>query len=188
MGRIDHGENEILVRGLSARRKGVFQHNRPIAAVQRLAGCRSATSPKRSFVASPAQSKLECQQLSGELPFPELGGWGAQGTLPLSMRALPMTSPADGSVGSEADVEAARHAADGQSSEQTHLAPKKTALVVQAVIAGEQRQMEMDFEGPVAAVEAASAVGEAQMRSAVDGLDDMEATLRQNGDHGLTFQ
>ena len=91
---------------------------------------------------------------------------------------MPMTPPADGSGGSEADVEAARQAADGQSSEQTHLAPKKTAPVVQAVIAEEQRQMEMDFGSSVVDSEAASVADEAQMRSAVDGLDEMEALLR----------
>ncbi len=99
-----------------------------------------------------------------------------------------MSPPAAGSVGTDADVEAAHQDADGQSSEQTHLAPKKTALVVQAVIAEEQRQIEMDFEGPVADAEAASAVCDTQMRSAIDGLDDMEATLRQNGDQELIFQ
>jgi type IV secretion system protein VirD4 len=114
----------------------------------------------------------------GELPFPEPGGGRAQSTLPLSVRAMPMTPPADGSGGSEADVEAARQAADGQSSEQTHLAPKKTAPVVQAVIAEEQRQMEMDFGSSVVDSEAASVADEAQMRSAVDGLDEMEALLR----------
>jgi type IV secretion system protein VirD4 len=117
---------------------------------------------------------------TGELPFPEPGGGGSQGTLPLSMRAMPMTPPPDGSGGSEADVEAARQAADGQSSGQSDIVPKKTAPVVQAVIAEEQRQMEMDFGGQVTDAEAASAVGEAQMRSAVDGLDDMEAMLRED--------
>mgnify|MGYP000063634898 CR=1 FL=1 len=82
---------------------------------------------------------------SGELPFPELGGGGPQGNLPLSMRAMPMTPPPAGPSGPEADVVAGRQAADGQSSEQTHVASKKTAPVVQAVIAEEQRQMEMDF-------------------------------------------
>ena len=40
--------------------------------------------------------------------------------------------------------------------------------------------MEMDFGGHVADAEAASAADEAQMRSAVDGLDDMEAMLRES--------
>ena len=47
------------------------------------------------------------------------------------------------------------------------------------MIAEEQRQIEMDFGSQVADAEVASAVGEAQMRSAVDGLDDMEAMLRE---------
>jgi type IV secretion system protein VirD4 len=91
---------------------------------------------------------------------------------------LPMTPPQVGSGGSEADVEAARQAADGQSSGQTDVAPKKTAPVVQAVVAEEQRQMEMDFEGPVADAETVAVKDEAQMRSAVDGLDEMEAMLQ----------
>ena len=43
--------------------------------------------------------------------------------------------------------------------------------------------MEMDFGSQVADAEAASVADEAQMRSAVDGLDDMEAMLRE-GDGG----
>tara|TARA_R110002110_G_scaffold398122_1_gene613546 strand:+ start:107 stop:364 length:258 start_codon:yes stop_codon:yes gene_type:complete len=78
-------------------------------------------------------------------------------------------------------VETARQAADGQSSGQTDVAPKKTAPVVQAVIAEEQRQMEMDFGSQVVDAEAASVDDEAKMRSAVDGLEDMEAML-QEGD------
>jgi type IV secretion system protein VirD4 len=120
---------------------------------------------------------------TGELPFPKPGGGGLQGTLPLSMRAMPMTPPSSGPGGSEADVEAARQAADGQSSGQTDVAPKKTAPVVQAVFAEEQRQMEMDFGGQVADAETVGVDDEAQLRSAVDGLDDMEAML-QEGDGG----
>jgi len=117
--------------------------------------------------------------LTGELPFPEPGGGGSQGNLPLSVRAMPMTPPSDGAGGPDADVEAARQAADGQSSGQTDVAPKKTAPVVQAVIAEEQRQMEMDFGGQVADAETVGVDDEAQMRSAVDGLDEMEAMLRE---------
>ncbi len=42
--------------------------------------------------------------------------------------------------------------------------------------------MEMDFGGQVADAEAAGVDDEAQMRSAVDGLDDMEAMLREGGE------
>jgi len=122
---------------------------------------------------------------TGELPFPEPGGAGAQDTLPLSMRAMPMTPPPDEPRGSEADVERAREAAGGLSSGQTDVATKKTAPVVQAVIAEEQRQMEMDFEGPVADAETVGVEDEAQMRSAVDGLDHMEAMLREDGGQKL---
>jgi type IV secretion system protein VirD4 len=119
---------------------------------------------------------------TGELPFPKPGSGGPQGNLPLSVRAMPMTPPS-GSRGAEADVDRARQVADGRSSGPAHLAPKKTVRVVQAVIAEEQRQMTMDFGSPVADAEPVSAVDEAQMRSAVDGLDEMEAMLRE-GDRG----
>ena len=94
---------------------------------------------------------------------------------------MPMTPPSTGGGhGSETDVvvESARQVAAGQPSAQTDGVPKKTAPVVQAVIAEEKRQMEMDFGSQIASAEAASVVDEAQMRSAVDGLDEMEALLR----------
>ena len=115
---------------------------------------------------------------SGELPFPKPGDRGPQGTLPLSVRAMPMT-PLDGPGGTEADVERASQAGDGQPSGQADAAPKKTAPVVQAVITEEQRQMEMDFGSQIAVAESVGVDDEAQMRSAVDGLDDMEAMLRE---------
>ncbi|MCD1628042.1 type VI secretion protein, partial [Seohaeicola saemankumensis] len=118
---------------------------------------------------------------SGELPFPKPGGGGSQGTLPLSVRAMPMTPPSDGPGGTEADVERASQAGDGQPSGQADAAPKKTAPVVQAVIAEEQRQMEMDFGGQVADAETVGVDDGAQMRSAVDGLDAMEAMLQEEG-------
>jgi len=93
-----------------------------------------------------------------------------------------MTPPADGPRGSEdeVDVEFALQAADGQSSGKTDVAPKKTAPIVQTVIAEEQRQMEMDFGGQVADAEAVGVDDEAQMRSAVDGLDMLEATMERS--------
>ena len=98
---------------------------------------------------------------------------------------MPMTPPPDGPRGSEADVVAGRQAADGQLSEKNDVAPKKTAPIVQTVITEEQTQMEMDFGGQVTDAEAASVVGEAQMRSAVDGLEDMEAMLQEEGGQKL---
>ena len=96
---------------------------------------------------------------------------------------MPMTPPPDGPRGSEADVERVREAVEGRPSGQSDVVPKKTAPVVQAVIAEEQRQMEMDFGVRVADAETVGLDDEAQMRSAVDGLDDMEAML-QEGDGG----
>ena len=116
---------------------------------------------------------------TGELPFPEPGGGGPQGTLPLSMRAMPMTPPLDGSGGSEADVEAERQAADGQSSGKTDVAPKKTSPVVQAVIAEEQRQIEMDFGGEVAALGSVKDADVEQVRTAVHDLGELETALTQ---------
>jgi type IV secretion system protein VirD4 len=122
---------------------------------------------------------------TGELPFPKLGSGGLQGNLPLSVRAMPMTPPASGPRGAEADVERARWALGVGPEGQAHVSPKKIARVVQAVIAGEQRQMEMDFGGAVADAEAVTAADEAQMRSAVDGLDEIEAMLREGDDEKL---
>jgi len=76
-------------------------------------------------------------------------------------------------------VHSARPAADSPSSGQNDAFPKKSAPVVQAVIAEEQRQMEMDFGSQIADAEAPSVVDEAQMRSAVVSLDDMEAMLQK---------
>jgi type IV secretion system protein VirD4 len=118
---------------------------------------------------------------TGELPFPKPGSGGSQGNLPLSVRAMP--TPPSGSRGAVADVERVRQAVGGRQSGSTHVIPKKTAPVVQAVVAEEQRQMVMDFGGAVADADAVSVVDEAQMRSAVDGLDEMAAMLRErNGE------
>lgn len=92
---------------------------------------------------------------------------------------MPMTPPPVGPRGSEADVERAYEGVDGQPSGQSDVVPKRTAPVVQAVIAEEQRQMEMDFEGQVA--DSDTVDDEAQMRSAVDGLNEMEAMLQEEG-------
>jgi len=115
---------------------------------------------------------------TGELPFPKPGGGGSQGNLPLSVRAMPMTPPSNGSGGPEADVEAARQAADGQSSGQTDVATKKTAPVVQAVVAEEQRQIEMDFAVLVPSDDLAKEVGDEQVRTAVDGLGALESAMK----------
>lgn len=82
-------------------------------------------------------------------------------------------------------MESASQAAGGQPTGQTNAVSKKTAPVVQAVIAEEQRQMEMDFGSQVADAEAASVIDKAQMRSAVDGLDEMEAMLQERDSEKL---
>jgi len=122
---------------------------------------------------------------SGELPFPEPGGGRAQGNLSLSARAMPMTPPSNAPGGSEAVVQSARPATDGQSSGQPNVAPKKTAPVVQAVVAEAQRQMEMDFGAQLPTVDLAKRPDNAQVRAAVNGLDEMETTLKQGPGEGL---
>jgi type IV secretion system protein VirD4 len=92
---------------------------------------------------------------------------------------MPMTPPANGSRGAEADLERVRQVAGGRPSGSAHVVRKKTAPVVQAVVAEEQRQMVMDFGREVADADAVSVADEAQMRSTVDGLDEMEAMLRE---------
>jgi type IV secretion system protein VirD4 len=62
---------------------------------------------------------------TGELPFPEPGGGGSQGNLPLSVRAMPMTPPANGSGVSDAVVETARQDAGSQKSGQPDAVPKR---------------------------------------------------------------
>lgn len=92
---------------------------------------------------------------------------------------MPMTPPPSGSRGAEADVERARQVIGGRPSGPTRVVPRKTVPVVQAVVAEEERQMVMDFGSPVADAEVVGVVDEAQIRSAVDGLDEMEAMLRE---------
>ena len=92
---------------------------------------------------------------------------------------MPMTPPPKGSSRPEADAEGLREGVGDQPSGQTEPNPRKTAPVVQAVITEEQRQMEMDFGSQIAVAESVGVDDEAQMRSAVDGLDDMEAMLRE---------
>jgi type IV secretion system protein VirD4 len=116
---------------------------------------------------------------TGELPFPQPGGGGPQGTLPLSMRAMPMTPPPDESRGSEVDVVAGRQAADGQSSEKTDVAQRKTASVIQAVVAEEQRQMEMDFATQVRSDDPIKEEGDDKLRAAVDRLGELESNMRE---------
>ncbi len=101
---------------------------------------------------------------------------------------MPMTPPSTGPRGPETDAivdSASQVAGAGQSSGQNNGIPKKTAAVVQAVVAEEQRQMEMDYGRQVADAETVGVDDEAQMRSAVDGLDDMEAMLREDGGEKL---
>ncbi|WP_150120676.1 type IV secretory system conjugative DNA transfer family protein, partial [Sulfitobacter sp. HI0040] len=118
---------------------------------------------------------------TGELPFPEPGGGGSQGTLPLSVRAMPMTPPSMGGGQNETAVlgsEQARAKAE-QPLARTDGTPKKSAVVVQAVVVEAQRQMEMDFVGEVAALGSVEDAGDEQVQTAVNDLGDLEKALKQ---------
>ena len=103
---------------------------------------------------------------TGELPFPEPGGGGPQCHLPLSVQAMSMTPPSNAPHGPGAVVKTAAQGSGSEQSGQTDVIPKKTAPVVQAVIAEEQLQMEF----------------------AADGLDDMEAMLREESGEKLVVR
>ena len=62
--------------------------------------------------------------------------------------------------------------------------PKKTAAVVQAVTAEEQRQMEMDFVGQVASDDLEKEEDDAQLRTALDGLDDLRSMMAKRSEAG----
>ncbi len=92
---------------------------------------------------------------------------------------MPMTPPPDGSSRPEADVEGLREGVGDQPSGQTEPNPRKTAPVVQTVVAEEQRQMEMDFEGQVRSDDPTKEEGDDQLRTAVDRLGELESNLRE---------
>ncbi len=82
---------------------------------------------------------------------------------------------------SEADPEGADHAR-GEAKQQLARAdgsPKKSAAVVQAVVAEAQRQMEMDFAAQVPATDSERESDDEQVRNAVGGLEELESTLKQ---------
>ena len=58
--------------------------------------------------------------------------------------------------------------------------PKKTAVVVQAVVADKQWQMEMDFGSKVTDIAPEKRVGDDQVATAIDSLGELEATIKQN--------
>ena len=119
---------------------------------------------------------------TGELPFPEPGGGGPQGALPLSVQALPLFPRSRGGADNEAVSENADHVRGEAEVLLTRAdsSPKKSAAVVQAVIAEEQRQMEMDFVGEVVALDSLEEADDEQVRAAVDGLSQLETTLKQS--------
>jgi type IV secretion system protein VirD4 len=118
---------------------------------------------------------------SGELPFPEPGGGGPQGTLPLSVQAMPLFPRSGGGAEDETISESA-HQVRGEAEQplsRVDGSPKKTAVVVQAVVAEAQRQMEMDFAAPVPATDSEGESDDEQVRNAVVGLEELESTLKQ---------
>ena len=119
---------------------------------------------------------------TGELPFPKPGGGGSQGTLPLSVQAMPLFPHSGGGAEDETISESAEQVrgaaelppmrADGLS--------KKSAAVMQAVVDDAQRQIEMDFVGQVPSDELTQGTVDEDVRTAVDGLNELEMTLKQN--------
>jgi len=57
---------------------------------------------------------------------------------------------------------------------------KKSAAVMQAVVDDAQRQIEMDFVGQVPSDELTQGTVDEDVRTAVDGLNELEMTLKQN--------
>lgn len=115
---------------------------------------------------------------AGELPFPKPGSGGPQGNLPLSVRAMPMAPPSRGGDEIETGSVCADQAWSKTSSTQPTIGnvPKKTAVVVQTVVAEEQLQLEMDFSAQELEADPALDV---ELRIAVDGLGELEAALKQ---------
>jgi type IV secretion system protein VirD4 len=85
-------------------------------------------------------------------------------------------------------VETAHQDAGSQTSKQTDAAPKKTAPVVQAVVAEEQRQMEMDFVGELPTINPTKEADVDQVRAAVDGLDELETALKSEPRYGMAVR
>ena len=118
---------------------------------------------------------------TGELPFPEPGGGVPQGTLPLSVQAMPLFPRSRGGAEDETISESADQARDEAEQLPTRVdgSPKKSAAVVQAVVAEAQRQMEMDFAAQVPATDSERESDDEQVRNAVGGLEELESTLKQ---------
>jgi len=118
---------------------------------------------------------------TGELPFPEPGGGGLQGTLPLSVQVMPMFPRSTGGDANETVSESADHVRGESKQPPTRAdgSPKKSAAVVQAVVAEAQRQMEMDFAAQVPATDSERESDDEQVRNAVGGLEELESTLKQ---------
>jgi type IV secretion system protein VirD4 len=118
---------------------------------------------------------------TGELPFPKPGETGPQSDLPLSARAMPMTPRSSGGGESDAISESVDHVR-GETKQSPPGADgtlKKSATVVQAVVAEEHRQMEMDLAGTVSSDDLMKEADQEQGRSAVDDLNELEAALKQ---------
>ncbi len=98
-----------------------------------------------------------------------------------------MAPRSTGGTEKEAEPENADHARSEakQSPTRADGSPKTAAAVVQAVVAEEQRQMEMDFEGSLPVDGLAKTEDDAQVRAALDSLDDLQSTMtkRLEGAH-----
>ncbi len=112
----------------------------------------------------------------GDLPFPE-GPIGLMGELPLSVRAMPDAPRGQGL--SERDFEARMGIAEpGGSSPINHIPDTVARRVRAAVIAEDQRQIEMDFEGPEALrIDDPTEADVAQFEDALGALDRLEGEI-----------
>jgi type IV secretion system protein VirD4 len=95
---------------------------------------------------------------------------------------MPMASRSTGGADNEAVSENMDHVRDKveQPPSRADGMVKKSSAAVQAVAAEEQRQIEMNFVGPLSATEPTKEADEEQVKTAVDGLDALETSLKQS--------
>jgi len=109
---------------------------------------------------------------AGELPFPVMGGRGGTGDC---------GPDAGASIRTKSQPDANIAVADREGGDATSTLSEKTAAVVQAVVAEELRQMEMNFAEIEQAKEGIEQKNLAtEVGNALTGLDDLEAQISAN--------
>ena len=122
---------------------------------------------------------------TGDLPFPEVGGGKPEVPVVPDTAGKESSRPTEGGSRGVAEREAVGPRKDVTSGRRRS-SPRKAASVVQEVVAEEQRQMEMDFEGGPAVAEQMETSEVAQVRGALEGLGELEAALVAGADVGFT--